>query len=239
MWKRELIGVSDGSDMGFQKIKSPSWQEMFNNLKEFRSVNGHFAVPRGSREQRRLVDWAVNQRILRRRRLLYPAYERALDEIGFDWDPATNRWEEMFQQLIEFKKEHGHTNVAQRSERYRRLAHWVRNQRAAKRYRRPIMVDRGKRLDEIGFVWRLNDPNSWESMFDRLVEFKKIYGHCNVPQHWKDNKRLGKWVNTQRTAYKRSKLSPEKQNLLEEIGFAWRLPPTNKRLVTVSASIAA
>ena len=91
---------------------------MFDKLKEFRAVNGHFAVPRRSREQRRLVDWAVNQRILRRTRLLSPAHERALDEIGFDWDPTANRWEEMFQQLIEFKKEHGHN---ERTAAFRKL----------------------------------------------------------------------------------------------------------------------
>src|SRR5207247_161036 len=143
----------------------------------------------------------------------------------------------MFDQLVEFRKEHGHTNVHQRSDKYAELAHWVRNQRAAKRYKRPIIAERGKRLDAIGFVWRLNDPNSWESMFDRLVAFKKVYGHCNVPQHWKENKRLGKWVNTQRTAYKRGKISAEKQKLLEEIGFAWRLPTTNKRVVPVPGSM--
>jgi hypothetical protein len=96
-------------------------------------------------------------------------------------------------------------------------------------------VERGKRLDAIGFAWRLIDPNSWESMFDSLVEFKKIYGHCNVPQHWKENKRLGKWVNTQRTAYKRGKLSPEKQKQLNGIGFVWHLAPTNKRLVPLGS----
>lgn len=234
-WRREISVSTGGSNLGLPRARSLDWPEMFNKLRKFRALNGHFAIPRRSREERRLVDWVVNQRILRRRRLLDPAHEKQLDEIGFDWNPSRNRWEEMFQQLVEFKREHGHTNVPQRSGKYTQLAHWVRNQRAAKRYKRPIIEERGKRLDKIGFVWRLNDPNSWESMFERLVEFKKVYGHCNVPQHWKKNKRLGKWVNTQRTAYKRSKMPAEKEKQLNEIGFAWRLAPTNKRLVPVGS----
>ncbi len=62
----------------------------------------------------------------------------------------------MLDELIEFKREHGHTNVPQRSGKYRELAHWIRNQRAAKRYNRPIIAERGKRLDEIGFCLAAN-----------------------------------------------------------------------------------
>jgi hypothetical protein len=206
------------------------WETMFEALEQYKRTHGDCLVPQRWKEDSRLADWVSNQRMAHTRGRLPPDYRERLESIGFDWDPVTNRWEEMFQQLVEFKKEHGHTNVPQHSGKYAQLAHWVRNQRAAKRYNRPIIAKRGKRLDEVGFAWRLIEPNSWESMFESLVEFKKVYGHCNVPQHWKENKRLGKWVNTQRTAYKRHKLSPEKQRQLNEIGFAWHLAPTNKRL---------
>jgi hypothetical protein len=79
---------------------------------------------------------------------------RQLDEVDFEWDPIGTRWEEMFQQLVEYKRLHGDTNVPQRSGKYSELGTWVRNQRAAKRYNRPIIAARGKRLDEIGFKWR-------------------------------------------------------------------------------------
>lgn len=115
--------------------------------------------------------------------------------------------------------------MPQRSGPYAELGTWVRNQRAAKRYNRPIIGERGKRLDEIGFVWRLIEPNSWESMFDRLVEYKRVRGNCNVPQKQGANKRLGKWVNTQRTHYKRGTLRPDRKQQLDSIGFVWNLRP--------------
>ena len=78
------------------------------------------------------------------------------------------------------------------------------------------MAERAKRLDEIGFVWMLIEPMSWEKMFAALVEFKKVHGHCNVPQKSRghkslEQKRLGKWVNSQRTAYYRKKIATGRQ----------------------------
>ena len=207
---------------------------MLTALKAFKEKRGHCRVPQRFKENGRLADWVSRVRTSRNKGKLSAEQERILTELGFDWNPVRNRWDYMFDQLVEYKKEHGHTNVPQRSRKYLQLSHWIRNQRAAKRYNRPIIAERGRRLDEIGFAWRLIDPLSWESMFENLVEFKKVYRHCNVPQHWKKNKRLGKWVNTQRTAYKRGKMPAEKEKQLNEIGFAWRLAPTNKRLVPIS-----
>ena len=83
------------------------------------------------------------------------------------------------------------------------------------------MAERAKRLDEIGFSWRLVEREAWQRMLERLVEFKKDHGHCNVPQKGGQNKRLGKWVNTQRTHFKRGKLIPDRVRQLDEVGFVW------------------
>jgi hypothetical protein len=87
------------------------------------------------------------------------------------------------------------------------------------------MAERAKRLDEIGFIWVLIEPMAWEKMFAALVEYKKVHNHCNVPQKAGEYKRLGKWVNTQRTHYYRGKMKPDRQRQLESIGFVWNLRP--------------
>ena len=122
--------------------------------------------------------------------------------------------------LVEFKKEHGHTNVPQRSRRYAELATWVKNQRLAQKMKRPVMVERRRQLDELGFRW-IEDRPTWEDMLSRLVEFKEAKGHCGVPQNWREDRRLGKWVNTQRTELKRGKIKPHRKRQLDEIGFVW------------------
>ena len=194
---------------------------MFQALLEYKQAYGDCLVPQRFKENRKLAEWVSEQRMAYNRERLAPDRVRRLDEVCFEWDPVGTRWEEMFQQLVEFKKEHGHTNVPQRSGKYAELGTWVRNQRAAKRYNRPIIAGRGKRLDEIGFVWRLVERDAWERMLERLIEFKKIHGHCNVPQKVGVNKRLGKWVNTQRTHFKRGKLKPDRVQQLKQVGFVW------------------
>lgn len=201
------------------------WDAMFRVLQEYKQDHGDCLVPQRWKESRKLADWVSDQRMAYNRGRLAPARIRKLEELGFEWNPISTRWEEMFQKLVAFKKEHGHTNVPQRSPEYAELATWVRNQRAAKTHNRPIIAERGKRLDEIGFVWRLVERNAWERMFDRLVEFKRIHGHCNVPQKGGGDKRLGKWVNTQRTQCNRGTLRPDRKQQLDSIGFVWSLRP--------------
>jgi hypothetical protein len=196
---------------------SVDWDEMFAKVKEFRRGNGNFVFPHKSA----LSAWAIDQRILRRTKQLDAAHERALNEIGFDWDPINNRWERMFKELVEFKKQHGHVDVSQKSREYPKLAAWVAKQRFDKKKNRPILATRAHRLDELGFTWAFSPTASWEQRFDELLAYRKQHGNCNVPQHWKENKQLGKWVNTQRTQLKRGKMDAERKAKLENVGFIW------------------
>ena len=61
----------------------------------------------------------------------------------------------------------------------------------------------------------------WETRFQELVEYQRIHGHCIVPQHYKANKQLGLWVNTQRT--QKETMREERRNKLVSIGFIWRI----------------
>lgn len=224
VWRVERPG-----EQGFvgtrKEIEVQSWNAMFEELKKYIEAHGNCLVPQRSREHPRLADWVSSQRVAHNKGLLDSARDQKLTALGFNWNPIGNRWDEMFAQLVEFKKQHGHTNVPQRVSKYTQLANWVRNQRAAKRYGDPIIAIRGPRLDEIGFAWRLVETNPWESMFNKLVEFKKLHGHCNVPQKGGGDKRLGKWVNTQRTHNTRGTLLPERKQKLDSIGFVWNLRP--------------
>jgi len=72
---------------------------------------------------------------------------------------------------------------------------------------------------------------TFEDRLKDLLEFKDIYGHCNVPVSYAKDSSLGDWCRTQRKVYGYSKqgfkkLTPERKELfrrLEEIGFKWSL----------------
>ncbi len=84
-------------------------------------------------------------------------------------------------------------------------------------------------LEEIGFQFSVvphsERQNAWKVKFDELKAYKSIVGNCDVPQAYKTNPALGKWVSKQRDAYrdfhsgKQSSMTQEKINLLESIGF--------------------
>ena len=98
---------------------------------------------------------------------------------------------------------------------------WVSTQRIFKK-RGKLSTDKIRRLDEIGFVWDLLDEQ-WESRFNELLTYKTEHGNANVPQ---DTIGLGAWVMTQRAANKKGKISEERIQKLDEIGFKWeRIAP--------------
>ena len=64
----------------------------------------------------------------------------------------------------------------------------------------------------------------WNSMLQKLKDYKQENGHCNVPRSkgklgkWV---KLGQWVENQRS--RAGKLSKERIDALNKIGFVWKL----------------
>lgn len=122
----------------------------------------------------------------------------------------------MYQRLVAYKAAHGDCLVPQRCETDSKLGKWVCYQR---KRRTNLSQERRRRLEEIGFVFCVRQLESWDAMFDQLVEYKQKHGDCLVPQTYKENPKLGKWVAIQRI-YKAS-LTKERQARMEKLGFVW------------------
>ena len=74
-----------------------------------------------------------------------------------------------------------------------------------------------------GRVMTKRDQNWW-ARFGELEEYRKEHGDCNVPYKYKANPQLGRWVSKQRQMYQQKKLSSERVEALESIGFEWTRP---------------
>jgi superfamily II DNA or RNA helicase len=61
---------------------------------------------------------------------------------------------------------------------------------------------------------------SWDEMFGRLLLFWGTHGHCRVSRAYKDRK-LGKWVQHQRSFATKGILSTVRKQRLDDIGFEW------------------
>jgi hypothetical protein len=58
-------------------------------------------------------------------------------------------------------------------------------------------------------------------MCQRLVNYKKDYGDCDVPSGWQEDPQLGSWVVRQRYLKSKGLLKDERMRKLEEVGMRW------------------
>ena len=66
---------------------------------------------------------------------------------------------------------------------------------------------------------------SWEQRHRLLLAFRAREGHCDVPnKHSEEGDRLGRWLDTQRQAYKRGTLEARRAAALEAAGVVWNAP---------------
>ena len=103
-----------------------------------------------------------------------------------------------------------------------------------------LRKDREERLEKIGFSWARPSPwkapplkhdhrvtktdQQWIAMYNLLKEFKGEHGHCLVPcSHTVGENALGRWVRNQRTEFEAGIIRHDRKELLEDIGFVWRV----------------
>jgi Helicase associated domain len=75
---------------------------------------------------------------------------------------------------------------------------------------------------------RNKKDQSWMKSYEELRSYKEIHGDCLVPRSHPQNQKLGSWVAEQRKQYRRSidgkaasSITPERIQLLNELGFSW------------------
>jgi len=132
------------------------WEEGFKNLVQFKEEHGHCLVPHGyvTLNGYQLRQWVQIQRASD---LAKPKRER-LDELGFVWDVKEYKWEEGFNNLVQYKEEHGDClgpTYFKTKDGYP-LGTWVDSQRQGKE---DWPEERIKRLDALGFVWNARTLN--------------------------------------------------------------------------------
>ncbi len=195
-----------------------NWEAKFWELNSFQGKFGHCNVPQHWPENPSLGRWVIRQRV-RKDKLSADRIDK-LNGVGFVWSLPDYWWECKFNELLAFKEKFGHCNVSKGIRGYKPLADWVIKQRKDfKNKEKKLDATKINKLNRIGFNWSIVTRVSWDYRYNELKEFKMKYGHCRVPQRWKENPALANWVSIQRRD--RRKSSPKKITLLDRIGFNW------------------
>lgn len=82
------------------------------------------------------------------------------------------RWNEKYQQLKAYQKEHGDCAVPQGYAKAPNLARWVNAQRERLR-QGTITAPRKKKLDSLGFWWGTSNKDRWTTNFEKLRDFQE------------------------------------------------------------------
>ena len=199
------------------------WSLRYELLKEFKQLYGHCKVPKTTREARwkQLASWVCLQRKQYANNQLNESKIRQLNQLGFSWNAREEIWQGYYKQLQDFYNTYGHCQVNLEPNTDQMLKYWVTYQQ---KHRTNLSEDKIEKLDLLGFVWSQKGPTflelRWNTSFKQLVAFKQKHGHCNVPRKG-EYIQLSNWVTTLRQFYKNHKLSQNRIDLLNSIGFEW------------------
>ena len=150
----------------FRSYQAEQWSDRFDELVEFRNINGHCNVPHKFPENPLLAVWAKRQRYqytLKCRgehSTLTNERQLELEKLGFIWDSHRAAWEERFSELLQFLAQEGHVNVPANHPTNPSLAIWVKCQRRQYKLfcqgeQSNMTQERIVKLEAIGFIWNL------------------------------------------------------------------------------------
>jgi hypothetical protein len=234
-------------EIGFKwSYSSAIWEVRLSELTDYRKIQGHCNVRTHYSENIKLAKWVNNQRCQYRFHLegkpssMTNFRIQALESLGLKWSVrVTATWEVRLNELADYRKIQGHCNVPTHYSENIELAHWVAKQRRDYRLHvkgttSPMTLSRIQALESLGFKWSVLVTAAREDRLSELADYRKIHGHCNVPQHYIKNTNLACWVTTQRRQYtlrvdgKPSYMTLPRIQELESLGFEWK-PSISRR----------
>ncbi len=231
-------------DLGFIWNRQESlWQQRFNELRKYKETHGHVRV---NTKDGQLGNWVMIQRLQYRqhkkggKNTLSNERMEALNQIGFEWDIHEASWEDKLNEVKECLNGCPDRNAIDSAIYPHRLLSWVSAQRSEKRYKLKglhshLTDEREKKLDEIGFDWKIEKSRErlrqelWMQNFEKLSEYTLQHETCRVPvkkSHSAEENSFSHWVRDQRRYYKAYKndlqapITAERVALLDSIGFA-------------------
>jgi len=224
-----------------EAIIPAKWLNRYEELKRYKEEHGDFNVPMCHDQRRQLSAWIRTQKhqykLLHEGKPNHMSQARIdlLNEIGFEWagERRDKFWHDRYAELVSFRAKHGTTRIPDKYDESPQLHTWVSLQRRQlKMYKegRPTKLteERIRLLEAMGLESNIRNSSTWMDRFMELKRYKDEHGDCNVPQKWKENVSLGRWVDNQKTQHQKlydgkpTHLTIERIQLLVSIGFNWR-----------------
>jgi hypothetical protein len=198
------------------------FRETFKHKEQFGHPNavGEYISPEGYK----LGAWQEKLRSKYRKGNLAPERIKKLEDIGFGWDPLADvAFEKGLQETLKYKEQFGDSNASYKYITPEGYKLWAWQGKIRQRYKRQkLTLDRTQKLEEIEFKW---DPfaEAFERGFQETLKYKKDFGDSNASNKYitPEGYKLRVWQDDVRQRHRRKKLTTDRIQRLEEIGFKW------------------
>ena len=207
--------------------------------KKFKTLNGTDEDENGYN----LGGWLVSQRQMYKKSKLSKERKDLLEKIGMRFETRDNDevWTRMYKLTETYFKKYGNLEIPSRfktlngidyDENGYNLGQWQSWQR--KKYKKSkLSKERKDLLEKIGMRFETRDNDEvWNQMYMLVELYFKEYGNLEIPSKFKtlngtdedeNGYNLGIWLVSQHQMYKKGKLSPERKELLNQIGMIWEI----------------
>ena len=187
--------------------------------------------------------WLTNQRQMYKKGKLSKERIELLKQIGMRFETRDNDevWTQMYMLAELYFKEYGNLEIKQNfktlngidyDENGYNLGQWQSCQRQMYK-KSKLSKERKDLLEKIGMRFETRDNDEvWNQMYMLVELYFKEYGNLEIPSKFKtlngtdedeNGYNLGIWLVSQRQMYKKGKLSPERKELLDQIGMIWEI----------------
>ena len=187
--------------------------------------------------------WLVRQRQMHKISKLSKEREKLLEKIGMRFETRDNDevWTRMYKLTETYFKKYGNLEIKQNfktlngidyDENGYNLGQWQSCQRQMYK-KSKLSKERKELLEKIGMRFETRDNDEvWNQMYMLAELYFKEYGNLEISKKFKtlngtdedeNGYNLGIWLVNQRQMYKKGKLSPERKELLDQIGMIWEI----------------
>ena len=187
--------------------------------------------------------WLVSQRQMYKKSKLYKEREELLEKIGMRFETRDHDevWTQMYKLIETYFKKYGNLEIPSKfktlngidyDENGYNLGWWLVSQRQMYK-KSKLYKEREELLEKIGMRFETRDHDEvWTQMYKLIETYFKKYGNLEIPSKFKtlngidydeNGYNLGIWLVNQRQIYKKGKLSPERKELLNQIGMIWEI----------------
>ena len=208
----------------------------------FKTLNGYEYDENGIN----LGIWIISQRRSYKNVKLSPEKINLLKTIGMRFEIKYNDgWNKNYALAKNYYEHNGNLEIPEKFKTLNGYEHdenginlgmWFHNQRQLYKKAR-ISPERLNLLKDIGMCFETRDNNNeWNKNYTLAKNYYEHNGNLEIPEKFKtlngyehdeNGINLGMWIRSQRRSYKNVKLSPERINLLKDIGMRFEIKHNN------------